>query len=220
MVAITNISLSPETEILVNDDVYYSKLGKVLLSTPKRVFGNYIAWRLIEYFGKYSSESLRNCRFQFEKITSGLKGISNRWEFCFDLLASKLPHLIGRLYVDNYFNEMAKKDVQNLVFEIKKQLRLKIANSVWIDEKTRFQALSKLNYDFSIQTNENSQLHQMLAVVGYQSWIKNDTQLEAYYFELDQIRSSNFLDAVLEMDRANTLREFRKLQQLSARETK
>ncbi|RWS29758.1 CBN-NEP-1 protein-like protein [Leptotrombidium deliense] len=92
-----------------------------------------------------------------------------------------------------------------MVIQMKRELRSSIENSEWIDEQTKLEALNKL--------------YHMFDVLGYQSWIKNDTQLEAYYFELSKLRSNQFLDAIVELDKANALREFRRLTEFESRES-
>ena len=58
----------------------------------------------------------------------------------------------------------------------------------------------------------------MIEIVGYQDWIKDNDQLESYYFEIENIRSEDLLDDILLMDKAKTFREFSELNQIIGRE--
>ncbi|XP_015788391.1 neprilysin-1 isoform X2 [Tetranychus urticae] len=199
-----NIPMSSEMTIYINDHNYYLHLGDVIRKTPKRVIANYLGWRVAEHYGVYSSEEIRDLRFQFDRTFLGVQQQPERWEFCYDMISSRLPFIIGRLYIDNYFNEKARDDLLKLIGETKRQLRFQLEDSNWLDASTKLEALDKLSH--------------MIDIVGYQDWIKDNSQLERYYFEIENMRSEDLLDDILLMDKAKTFREFSELNQMIGRE--
>lgn len=109
-----------------------------------RVIANYLGWRVAEHYGVYSSEEIRDLRFQFDRTFLGVQQQPERWEFCYDMISSRLPFIIGRLYIDNYFNEKARDDLLKLIGETKRQLRFQLEDSNWLDASTKLEALDKV----------------------------------------------------------------------------
>lgn len=108
------------------------------------VIANYLGWRVAEHYGVYSSEEIRNIRFQFDRAFLGVQQQPERWEFCYDMVSSRLPFIIGRLYVDHYFNEKSRDDMSKLIGETKRQLRYQLEDSNWLDASTKREALDKV----------------------------------------------------------------------------
>lgn len=66
------------------------------------------------------------------------------------MISSRLPFIIGRLYVDNYFNEKARDDLLKLIGETKRQLRFQLEDSNWLDASTKLEALDKVTSNLTI----------------------------------------------------------------------
>ena len=60
------------------------------------------------------------------------------------MVSSRLPFIIGRLYIDHYFNEKSRDDMSKLISKIKRQLRYQLEDSNWLDASTKREALDKV----------------------------------------------------------------------------
>lgn len=59
--------------------------------------------------------------------------------------SSQLNGIVSRLYINRYFNKESKEDVENLVCEIVENFDDRLEKNEWMSEKTKEQAISKLN---------------------------------------------------------------------------
>jgi len=72
------------------------------------------------------------------------------------------PHLIGRLYIDKYFNKESMDDMRSLVNDLKQAFEQLLNENNWLDAETKAQAISKLKAidvniaspDFTFNDNE------------------------------------------------------------------
>jgi len=89
---------------------------------------------------------------KFREASSGIKKILYGGELS-DLdqgagvkfASSKLNGIVSKLYVDRYFNEDSKKDVENMVDEIIANFNQRLEKNEWMSKQTKEHAISKLN---------------------------------------------------------------------------
>ncbi|MEG0050448.1 MAG: M13 family metallopeptidase, partial [Clostridia bacterium] len=64
------------------------------------------------------------------------------YSFCSDHLGMA----IGRMYTENYVSPETKKDVENVIAQVVKIYKARLSNTQWLGEKTREQAILKLDH--------------------------------------------------------------------------
>ena len=159
--------ITENDEVVVQDSTYYRNLGSILRTTPARVIANYFGWRYILGYSDYTTKNFLETYFNFQKVAFGTRKPEKAWETCYTIVDQYFPHTIGRLYIDSYFNQQSKTVVDNLVREVRNAFFQELDEYDWMDDFTRRRAKDKL--------------HKMLASVAYQSFIRNNTQLESIY---------------------------------------
>ena len=145
---------------------------------------DYLKLRVINMSGKLLDEKTFDIAFDFfNRTMTGQKEKKPRWKFSVGLVDDTLGTETGRLYVEKYFPESAKKRMEKLVANLQRALEMRIENLDWMGKDTKREALTKL--------------HTFRAKIGYpDKWrdyseleIKNDSLLE------NIMRASAFEDA-------------------------
>lgn len=83
-----------------------------------------------------------------------------------------MPVAVGSLYVRSYFCSHAKHEAEDMVQNIRKELRHILKQVPWMDKHTLKRAVDKLDA--------------MEAHVGYPEELLNDTLVEQYYEKVKQ----------------------------------
>ncbi|GMT35406.1 hypothetical protein PFISCL1PPCAC_26703, partial [Pristionchus fissidentatus] len=101
-----------------------------------------------------------------------------RWELCVNRAERMLSHAYGALYVNKYFPKTLKKELLEIIEQIKEAMRTVIEREKWMDNETKKAALRKLN--------------KMDYFAGNRDWILNDHLLDEYYTKLHFSREDSF----------------------------
>jgi len=119
----------------------------------------------------------------FSRTVAGQKEPKPRWKISVGIVDDTMGESTGRLYVEKYFPENAKKRMENLVANLQRALEMRIKKLDWMSQDTKDQALKKL--------------HTFKAKIGYPDKWRDYTDLEIKNDSLfDNImRASAFEDA-------------------------
>lgn len=85
---------------------------------------------------------------------------------CYEETAQNLPELLGKLYVDNYFDKGVINDVMIVASQLRESFRQLLSESQWMDKSTTEEALEKLDA--------------MSINVAFPKWFSNQTKLANY----------------------------------------
>jgi predicted metalloendopeptidase len=86
---------------------------------------------------------------------------------CFGVVEKLLPNLLGRLYIDQYFNKNSLKDMKTLISLLHESFYQLLDENEWMDSNTKEEAKKKLDL---ISQN-----------VAYPEWTVDDVKLDRYY---------------------------------------
>jgi len=105
----------------------------------------YLKWLvLVEYGGKVSEE-ISDIRFEFfGRILSGTTQIHPLWKRVLGSLNAAMGEGVGKLYAARHFPEESKRQVLELVVDIRDAYRERIQTLDWMSEPTKTTALEKL----------------------------------------------------------------------------
>ncbi|CAN7941417.1 unnamed protein product, partial [Ixodes pacificus] len=124
----------------------------------------------------------------------GLQGEEPRWRHCVNALNDPydpiLGYGLGRLYVDKYFNETEKENVETIAKNVSEALKTVLQNNTWMNNATKAKATEKL---------EN-----MVFKIGYPEEITDDKFLSAIYKDVGKVTlNSSFLATYLSFRKSN-----------------
>jgi putative endopeptidase len=131
--------------VIVSQPTYFIGLGKVMGSTPLRVWKAYFKWRVLSAFAPYLSKAFVEERFAFTGgVLRGVPENQPRWKRGITVLDSSVGEALGRLYVDKYFPPQNKARMQALVLNLLEAYRRDIDTLDWMSAETKVGAQAKL----------------------------------------------------------------------------
>jgi putative endopeptidase len=106
----------------------------------------YLKWQIVmACYGKISSE-LADLRFEFfGRILGGTKKPLPRWKQVVRTIDSIMGQAAGRLYVERHFPDASRRQVLDIVEEVRETYRLRIKRLDWMSDATKTRAFEKLD---------------------------------------------------------------------------
>nr|W4VS99.1 RecName: Full=Neprilysin-1; Flags: Precursor [Trittame loki] len=175
----------PETEVILYERDYTKNVLKLAHETNPRILANYIGWIVLMKEGYHTTRQFRENKFQFEKVQIGIEKEEKLERVCTDHTIGLLGYAVGRLYVDKFFTEEEKQDIDELVENIRSAYKSTLRNNTWMDHVTRNKAIDKLEA--------------MINKMAYPTWIKNDNELNEYYRSVPAINRDEFFSSLLKV---------------------
>ena len=99
---------------------------------------------LIRY-GIYLSQDFTDALDDLNKSLFGIEGKKSIEKKAVGTVSGWLEDDLGKIFIQKFFSEDAKKDIENMILKIKSSYKEKIKNATWLSEKTREKAVKKLD---------------------------------------------------------------------------
>lgn len=190
---IKNFDLIALAESLVNDKVdeivfmnldYLTAFDNVINEENFPLIKSWMLVNNLISFAQYLTDDLRVASGAFQRALSGIQEAQSKEKFAFYQAYNRFSQVVGLHYGENFFGPDAKKDVQEMVFEMIDVYKERIVANDWLQEETKEKAVEKLG---------TLQVH-----VGYPD------ELPAYY-DLYEILSydegANIVELALQMNK-------------------
>ncbi len=121
-------------------------VNEMLGSLKEDAIKDYMQFRLIDAASAYLSDDFVQANFDmYSRAMSGKQVMQPRWKRALEVPNSLLGEAVGQLYVAKYFPAESKKKMQQLVDNLKVALGERIQSLSWMSNKTKVNALVKLN---------------------------------------------------------------------------
>ena len=130
--------------LLVNNPEFFVAADALFTAVPLQIWKAYLEWSVIKSAAPYLSSDFVNRQFQFEKVLTGQKQMTPRWQRMSTLTDRSLGELIGQLYVEKYFTQEAKDRMLALVKNVQETFGERIQRLDWMSDSTKKQAMVKL----------------------------------------------------------------------------
>ncbi|KAM7438823.1 hypothetical protein ABFA07_011663 [Porites harrisoni] len=180
-----------------NDDVVYlhkkggeapifKSIYDTFISYNKRnyIVKNYIMWQVVSKYLDSMPDEFGEAKRQFVEAMAG-KSEYQRWSTCVELLMPPMDMTMARMFVDAHFDENTKSTVKDMTTRVRKSFINNLNSQDWMDKNTKDAAREKANA--------------MKEDVGYPSFIKDDSKLDALYAMLNV--SDDFFDNTLALNK-------------------
>ncbi len=161
--------------------VFFEKWNGLLKTISINDWKIYLRWHLIDSFAAYLSKPFVDQNFQMTTALTGTKKLLPRWQRIVDTENEALGFAIGKLYVAKYFPPSSKKEVIEILQNIRGALRNDLETLNWMTPTTRKAAIKKLDV--------------MGDRVGYPSkwWDYSKLNIDRGSYVLNVIRANQFL---------------------------
>jgi putative endopeptidase len=106
---------------------------------------DYFAFKTIDAFAPYLSQAFVEAQFDFKgRVLSGSQELEPRWRRGVSVVDIALGEVVGKLYVDNFFQEAAKQRMDHLIENLREAFRVGINELEWMTPETKLRAQEKL----------------------------------------------------------------------------
>jgi putative endopeptidase len=139
------LQLKGVDSVMVTNPAFLKSADILLSSLALEDWKTYLKWNLLNDVASYLSKPFTDQKFSFERVLSGQREQTPRWERVSGLIDRQLGDLLGQLYVDKYFKPEAKARMMELVNNLQQTFAGRIQQLDWMSDETKSKALEKLN---------------------------------------------------------------------------
>lgn len=122
-----------------------AEVNKLLATESESAIKDYLSFHLINSASDYLGDDFRNVNFKMSSVISGAEKDQPRWKRALSVPNGILGEALGQLYVEKYFPESSKKQMLELVSNLRSSLSEHIANLTWMGDSTKARAQEKLS---------------------------------------------------------------------------
>ncbi|RZK86677.1 MAG: M13 family peptidase, partial [Pedobacter sp.] len=142
---LTQLKVSGQDTVLVNNPTFFKSLNGLLTSTSVADWKTYLEWNILKGSSGSLSSPFVRANFAFTQAQTGQKVQTPRWQRMSSLTDGVLGDLLGQLYVAKYFKPAAKARMDELIANLRKAFEIRINGLEWMSAETKQKALAKLN---------------------------------------------------------------------------
>ncbi len=144
-VVLDELKIKGADSIITNNPNFLKSANALLNELPINDWKSYLRWTVIRSASPYLSSAFVNADFELNKVQTGQKEQTPRWQRMSSLIDRSLGDFIGQLYVEKYFKPEAKARMLELVNNLQSTFADRIQKLDWMTEDTKIKALEKLN---------------------------------------------------------------------------
>jgi putative endopeptidase len=131
--------------VVVASPAFLKTVNELLASVPLQEWKTYLRWNVIKSAAPYLSNDFVKADFDFNKVVSGQREQTPRWQRMSGLIDRTLGDMVGELYVAKYFKPEAKDYMVKMVDNLQNTFADRIKQLDWMSAETKVRALEKLN---------------------------------------------------------------------------
>ena len=132
-------------QVIVGQPEFFGAVNALITRTPVPVLRDYLTLRLVSDYAPYLSQPFVDEDFSFTgKVLNGQKELRPRWKRVLDAEGDAMGMILGRIFVQAYFPESAKKRYVALVHAIQTAYAARIEKLTWMSPATKAMAQKKL----------------------------------------------------------------------------
>jgi len=139
------LKINGADSILVTNPSFLTTENNMLNSVSLNEWKAYLKWNIIRSAAPTLSSAFVNEDFNFEKVLTGQKEQTPRWQRMASQIDRTLSDLLGQLYVQKYFPAAAKQRMLDLVNNLQLTFEHRITNAAWMSDETKKKAIEKLH---------------------------------------------------------------------------
>ena len=137
--------IPPQKDLLVSDNTAIKALARIYANTPLETLKSWQRFHVADQAAPYLSKRFVDSKFEFAKVMSGVKQLRPRWRRGIDQVDARLGELLGKTYIEQYFQPSSKAKMEALVANLKLASAERIKGNSWMSDATKAAALTKLD---------------------------------------------------------------------------
>jgi endothelin-converting enzyme/putative endopeptidase len=131
--------------IIVRQTTAIQAEGRLFAETDLQTWKDWLTFHFIRSNAEFLPRAFDEANFNFYGRTlSGIPQQRDRWKRGLGVLNQTLGEAVGEIYVRRHFPETSRRQMTELVGDLRAALETRLRANAWMDEATRTQALAKL----------------------------------------------------------------------------
>jgi putative endopeptidase len=131
--------------VLAEQPSAFTGIGRLLDDVPLDTWKAWMTIHFISDFAQYLPRAFDDAKFDFYSHTlRGVERQRDRWKRGIGVVNASLGEAVGRLYVERHFPAESRRQMGELITNLRGALEERLRANPWMDEATRAQALTKL----------------------------------------------------------------------------
>ena len=132
--------------IIAGETTAITAEAAMLDSVPLGTWKDWLTLHFLDNAAPYLPRAFDEANFNFRSRTlSGAQQQKPRWKRGLDLVNGSLGESVGRIYVERHFPAESRRQITELVANLRAALGERLRANTWMDEATRTQAIAKLD---------------------------------------------------------------------------
>jgi putative endopeptidase len=137
--------LTSVKKLIIGDNTAFPKKAKIFAETPLETLKAWAAFGVADSSASLLSKAFVNAQFEFRaKTLAGQPELPVRWKLAVNATNEVLGEEVGKIYVARYFPAESKRQMLDLVTNLKKSLAQRIDQLHWMGDETKKAAQEKL----------------------------------------------------------------------------
>jgi len=142
---LSNMGIRDVDSVIVGQPEFLKAVNNLLKTVSWEDWKSYLKFHLLSSLAPYLSNDFVQEDFHFySQMLSGVQQQKERWKQVLDAEEGAMGEALGRLFVQENFDAVAKKRYEDLVEKIREALKIRIQNLDWMSPDTKAKALDKL----------------------------------------------------------------------------
>jgi putative endopeptidase len=131
--------------VIVSQTTAIQAEGQLFEQVPLETWKDYMTFHFIRRYANVLPHAFDEANFNFYARTlSGVPQQRDRWKRGLGVVNGALGEAVGRLYVERHFPGESRRQMNELVANLRAALQDRIEHNPWMDDATRREALAKL----------------------------------------------------------------------------
>lgn len=132
-------------EVIVNNIEYLKYICNKIINLDIKILQHIYFLNYINLSANLLDERTEKIAFTYNKVFTGAKVMASKEKRATNKVSNIFSDQIGELYIKKYFSEESKKDVINIINNLKNSFYNIVKEQSWMSEETKEKALDKLN---------------------------------------------------------------------------
>jgi putative endopeptidase len=142
---LADAGLGDQQKVVVGETTAIQAEAAMIDEVPLDTWKDYLTLHLLDSAAQFLPRAFDEARFEFRShVLAGTQSQKARWKRGLDLVNGMLGESVGRLYVEQHFPAESRRQMTELVANLRGALEERLQHNQWMDEATRAQALVKL----------------------------------------------------------------------------
>ncbi|XP_064611411.1 neprilysin-like isoform X2 [Liolophura sinensis] len=193
-----NMTIEDSEEVVVYAPQYLIGLMNILEETDNRTLANYLIWRIMMNRVNNLPEKYRSVKKEYNKVIFGSKAERARWRDCVTFVNDNMGNAVGRLFIEEHFDEGAKHSALDMIAHIRHSFYELLEEVTWMNDETRRVAKDKAEA--------------ISEKIGFPEYIKNNTALDYDFGDLE-FDPNKYFENILANIKSMALNNLKKLRE-------